>query len=135
MLGIIVCTHSSLAKGLLESVEMIAGKQSDFHVISLQEGDDLSTLSEVVKQTSEYYTKNNIEFVVLVDLFGATPFNASAIAFAKQNVNIITGVNLPILLELVTTREHCEDCRTLLENVIFTGKESIKIMNMEEMFQ
>lgn len=135
MLGIIVCTHSNFAKGAQAAVEMIAGQQEDFTVIGFQEGEEMQELSNKILELAKKYEEKKEPYVVLVDLFGATPFNASAAALATFNTSVISGVNLPLLLELVMGRSYYEDYDRLLENALQGAKDNIRIIKMKEMFQ
>lgn len=134
MLGIIVCTHSNFASGIKDAVEMITGQQENFDVVGFQEGEDMLELSAKLQGIAERYEAQNEKYVFLVDLFGATPFNASAAGLAQFDTSIITGVNLPILLELVLQRSCCEDYDQFLQNALLSAKDSMKIVNMKEMF-
>ncbi len=134
MLGIVVCTHSNFAEGIRNSVEMIVGEQENFDVVCFQEGEDMLALSERIKAITDKYENTGEKYVVCVDLFGATPFNASAAALAAFDTSVITGVNLPILLQLVTEREFCEDYDEFLESAMTSAKDNMKIVKMKEMF-
>ncbi|MEF9961993.1 MAG: PTS sugar transporter subunit IIA [Erysipelotrichaceae bacterium] len=135
MLGIVVCTHSNFAQGIKDAVEMITGKQENFDVFGFQPGEDMLELSEKLTAIAKQYEDRNEKYVFLVDLFGATPFNASAAGLAKFDTSIITGVNLPILLEIVLQRDNAENVKELLEASLTNAKESMKIVSMKEMFQ
>ena len=128
MLGIIVCTHSNFAKGAQAAVEMIAGQQEDFTVIGFQEGEEMQELSNKILELAKKYEEKKEPYVVLVDLFGATPFNASAAALATFNTSVI-------LLELVMGRSYYEDYDRLLENALQGAKDNMRIIKMKEMFQ
>lgn len=134
MLGIVVCTHSNFAAGIHAAVEMIAGEQENFDVICFREGEGMLDLSERVKEVTSKYEEAGEKYVVCVDLFGATPFNASAAALATFDTSVITGVNLPMLLQLVMEREFCEDYDEFLASVVEGAKDNIKVIKMREMF-
>lgn len=135
MIGILVVTHSNFAKGLRDSVEMITGPQENFEVLGFYEGEDMMVLSESIKEVTDRFKLNNDKFVILVDLFGASPFNASAIAIANEDASIITGVNLPLLLELVIQRNLADDYDQFLETSLANAVESMKVVKMSEMFK
>lgn len=114
---------------------MIAGQQEDFTVIGFQEGEEMQELSNKILELAKKYEEKKEPYVVLVDLFGATPFNASAAALATFNTSVISGVNLPLLLELVMGRSYYEDYDRLLENALQGAKDNMRIIKMKEMFQ
>ena len=134
MLGVIVCTHSDFADGIRKSVEMILGEQECFDVVCFQEGEDMLALSDRVKEITEKYRQDDEKYIVCVDLFGAPPFNASSAALAAFDTSVITGVNLPMLLQIMSEREDYEDYDALLEGALSNAKENMKIVKMKEMF-
>ena len=77
MIGVILCTHSDFAKGLRNAVEMIAGEQSCFDSFCFMNGDDVDELSEKIAAAAQRYIDQKMPFCILVDMFAATPFNAS----------------------------------------------------------
>lgn len=135
MLGIIVCTHSNMARGLVDAVEMIAGKQKNLEFVDFQEGEGIEDLNKRLEKSHTKLQDECKDIVVCVDLYGASPFNASAIYFANQDVNVISGINLPMLLELCVLRESITDAKDLVINVKKTGLDSIKEVNLIEMFE
>ncbi len=136
MLKIVLCTHSNLANGLKDSVEMILGSEmKDLIIMPFLEGDDMMEYSDKLKNIAEEYEKNGDKYVFLVDLYGATPFNASAAALANFNTKIISGVNLGLLLELLVGRDFSEDYDLLLEESLEKAKDNMKIIGIKEMFE
>lgn len=134
MLGIVVCTHSDFAEGIRNALEMIVGKQENFDVVCFREGEDMLELSGRIKAVTDRYEEAGEKYVVCADLFGATPFNASAAALAACDTSVITGVNLPLLLQLATEREFCEDYDGFLESALEGAKDNMKVVKMKEMF-
>lgn len=135
MLGIIVCTHSHFASGLKDAVTMILGEQEDFDVVELKEKDDITEYSNKVKAIAKRYEESNKKYVVFVDILGATPFNASALALNNSDTRIITGVNLTLLLEVIVQRNDYNDYDALLSNALDSAKENMKIVNIKDMFK
>lgn len=134
MLGVLVVTHSTLAEGLKNAVEMIMGLQEDFDFLCFKEGDDMLALSEKIKETTKKYRDKNEKFVVCVDLYGATPFNATAAGLAEFDVSVLTGVNLPMLMQILSDRDSIDDMDAYLSNVLNETKESMKVVKLKEMF-
>jgi Phosphotransferase system, mannose/fructose-specific component IIA len=135
MLGIIICTHSKYAEGIKCAISMICGEQENLDVLGFYEEDDLQAYSGKIKDIASVYETNNQKYVILVDLYGASPFNASSLAVSRFNTSIITGVNLPLVLELILQRSTYDDYDTLLENAVFSSKDSIQIVKVKEMFK
>lgn len=123
MIGVIIVTHGLLAEGLVDSAEMILGSLSQIATIRLDEKMTPETLrSQVEKHISNLMSDEGV--LILTDLRGATPFNVTA-SFAERNdVSVITGVNLPLLLEALTQRSK-KDLKTLTAYVVQKGQEGI----------
>lgn len=95
----LVISHGPMSKGALESAEMILGAQERAHALSVTVDSTIdSTYDEIVALTAQYPGE---EWVVLTDIIGGTPFNASyRFLGTHQNAVIATGFNLPLLIEL-----------------------------------
>jgi len=99
MVQIIIVTHGKYGIEIINSVELIYGKVNNLKAITLGESEGLEEYSD--KLDAEI--KNSIfkEFLVLVDFLGGTPYNATQRLIGKSNVEIITGVNMPMLLKII----------------------------------
>lgn len=107
MIGIIVMTHGNLGRELINSCELIAGKTENLISLSLEREDNIDTLSEKFLHTIQQYETCE-DILVFADLLGGSPCNiASASLRNKYTYQILTGVNLPMLLEAVMSRESC----------------------------
>lgn len=107
MIKIIVVCHGELADGLVNAMELIAGPQPGVKAIGLGEEDPIDELEARVEEAVTAGEEGE-SALVLVDLFGASPFNVSArVAVRHPNVEVITGVNLAMLLETSLGREGC----------------------------
>lgn len=121
MVGIVLVSHGRFAVELLRSVEMIMGEQENIIALDLEPDDDPMKLSETLKLSIEK-VKGNEGAIALVDLMGGSPSNAAAY-IAKEGIPVITGMNLPMLLELIAMRYSPVD--ELVDEIIQTGKEGI----------
>lgn len=122
MVGVIICTHGNSAPELLKSAEMICGKQENCQTVSFKEGESLEQLkSEISEKISQL--KGTV--FCLTDLKGGTPFN-TLVSLLKSNpkTEIITGVNIPMLLELFINRSQLEK-EELLSGITEAGKTGI----------
>lgn len=137
MIGVIVCTHSDFAQGLKNAVEMIAGKQDNFDSICFMNGDDAEELSERIADLAKKYKNENQPYCIITDMFAATPFNAALRFNAENGGYVLTGANLPLLLEILMTRDSFEgdDLQLFLNNVLSSVKESMQVINAKEMFE
>jgi len=120
MLPVIIVTHGDLASSLIKTSRIIVGKQEEVFAVELKEGD---SIEELGKRMREFLNVNE-EAIILTDLFGASPTNASAALLREHpNVEIVTGVNLPMLLDLLMDRS--ASCRDIAKRIKERGKESI----------
>lgn len=135
MIGIIIVTHSNFAEGIKNSVEMIAGKQDNFTAINFENGEDIEDLKNRISQIAEEYTSNGLDVIYVTDLKGATPFNACLYVSTQIWGPVIAGLCLPILLELVLTRDtmEIEDLSSYVSYVITNAKESIQVIDVNEL--
>lgn len=134
MIGIILVTHSEFAMGMKKAAEMIAGSQEKLDAISFMEGESIEALSEKIKETAQRYEDKSEKYVVMVDMHGATPFNAACLALAQFDTHILTGVNLPMLLSLLMSRDTDSDYSELLSSCTKDAGESVQDVGMVEMF-
>ena len=126
MVGIIIVTHGKMALGMLESMQMIAGEQDQVAVVGLEEEKSPEDLSEIIKDAL-LKVDDGSGVLIMVDLFGATPFNVSARLYLESNhqIEVITGVNLPMLLETVISRAG-NDLKSVYEIALQAGISGIK---------
>ena len=123
MVGMLIVTHGRLGEGLLDAMQMIAGPQEKVDSVSLKEGDSIDELKERILNAVKILDDGS-GVLVFVDMFGASPSNAAAYLL-NENVEVITGVNLPMLLEIVSFRES-SSLQELSANAMTAGVESIK---------
>ena len=135
MIGIIIVTHSNFAEGIKNSVEMIAGKQDNFTAINFENGEDIEDLKNRISQKAEEYTSKGLDVIYVTDLKGATPFNACLYVSTQIWGPVVAGICLPILLELVLTRDtmDIEDLSSYVSYVITNAKESIQVIDVNEL--
>jgi len=135
MIGIIIVTHSNFAEGIKNSVEMIAGKQDNFTAINFENGEDIEDLKKRISQKAEEYTSKGLDVIYVTDMKGATPFNACLYVSTQIWGPVVAGLCLPILLELVLTRDtmDIEDLSSYVRYVITNAKESIQVIDVNEL--
>lgn len=103
MIGAIIITHGSLAESLTEVAESIAGKIENLRVISVKSSDTTESvrgaLATCVKEVN-----TGSGAIIFTDMFGGTPTNIALSFMAEGKVEVITGVNLPMILKFVGHR-------------------------------
>lgn len=106
MIGIVLISHGRFAEGLLDAAEMIVGEMDNVVCIGLEPMDDIDLLIQRIQEAVNAVDVGD-GALLMVDLFGASPFNASGrLALAQQDrLELITGMNLPMLVELLVQRE------------------------------
>jgi PTS system mannose-specific IIA component len=103
MIGVVLCTHRSLAQALRDTAEMILGELPQVEVIAVEPGDAMDALLTRLRQAIDAVNVGD-GVLVLCDMFGGTPSNL-ALSFLSDEVEVVTGVNLPMLLKLSQSRE------------------------------
>ena len=134
---IIICTHGRFGEELVHSAEMIVGPIKDIKVFSLLPGVDPF---DYRKEIQEYVNnKADTEFLCMADLYGGTPSNILASLVPSRNVNVITGLNLAMLIEVYSQLSFKEirdliNCalETLKTSGYYVNQELEKIMKMKE---
>jgi len=105
LVGVVVVTHGKMAEGLIDAVQMIVGEQEQLESIGLFEMEAVEDLMGKIESALDRVKKED-GALLLVDLPGASPFNASArLGMGADDVDVVTGVNLPMLAELLVLRE------------------------------
>lgn len=123
MISILIVTHGYLCEGLIKSSELIIGKEEKLSAISLCEGDDNIKFRDKIKsEINELDDGSGV--LVLTDLFGGTPSNSVAANMKNLNFECITGVNLPILIEALSSRKQL-NLGELVKSCLLVGNNSI----------
>ncbi len=126
MIGIVVVSHANLGSTLIETVEFILGSSQDNLTsvsINIQENPDVLR-KKIKKGILEVSSENGV--IILTDMFGGTPSNLSYSFLEEGKVEVISGVNLPILLKAVTSRSKM-NMETLTSALVEHGKKSISL--------
>ncbi len=125
MIGAVIIAHGGLAAELLRTVEMVVGPQAQTKAISVTAS---QSSDHIFKQTQEAIQEVNTGqgVLVLTDMFGGTPSNISLSFLDKPNVEVITGVNLPMLVKLANFREQLP-LQELKQRIVKYGRENIVI--------
>lgn len=133
MIGCIVTGHGEFAPGLSKALTMIAGKQENFQVIAFEEGLALDTYEENIRATLEGLLSETEGVLIFTDLLGGTPFRTAMMASSTfENVEILTGTNLPMLIEIGLMRTFESDVKSLAKRAVEVGTEGIQHVVLED---
>ena len=102
MIGIVVVTHGALAGELVNATRTIVGDIPAIAAVSIGWTDDMNSAREAIERALAEVGGGDV--LILTDMFGGTPTNVS-LPFLSPKVEIVTGVNLPMLIKLTTLRE------------------------------
>ncbi len=122
--GVLVVTHGGLAFELVRALERIVGKVEGLKALTIGWDDDLPQARRAVEQAiAEVDPGGGV--VILTDMFGGTATNVT-LAFLREGVEIVTGVNLPMLIKYANIRDKCslKEAATLIKE---QGQRSITI--------
>ena len=115
---VIVVSHGSYARGLVDTVQMIAGKQEDLEAFGLEPEESVDTLKEKIRQRIEQASQEE-EILILTDIFYGSPFNTVISLMPEYDLYHVTGINLPLMMEVIMGRisgKHAEEiCKELLK--------------------
>ncbi len=123
MINVVVVSHGDLADALIRSARMIAGECSGVYGVSLFPGETPEVF--IARLGAQLDALAGQETLVFIDLFGGTPYNTAARLLLRPGVECLTGVNLPMLLEAVMSREGADSLAELTSSIAQQGKESI----------
>lgn len=104
MIGIVLVGHGRLAQELAETLEHVVGQQDQLSAVSLFPNDDIETKREEILQAAHTVDKGQ-GVVILTDMFGGTPSNLAHSLLDSSNVEIVAGMNLPLLIKLASIRK------------------------------
>jgi len=123
MIGALVVSHGHLAQELLAAAEMIVGEISHIQAVSIGWHDDVNDAhSEIEKRIAD--VDNGSGVLILTDMFGGTPSNIAFSFHEPGKVDIVTGVNLPMIIKIASQKEG-ETLELLASTVCEQGRSSI----------
>jgi mannose PTS system EIIA component len=107
MIGLVIVTHGRLAQEFRSALEHVVGSQDQIETISIGPDDDIENRRDDILEAIRK-TDTGQGVVVVTDMFGGTPSNLSISVMDEAQVEVIAGVNLPLLVKLASVRVECE---------------------------
>ncbi len=125
MIGGIIVSHGKLAEELLNALNIILGEVVNIDAISIGWYDDVEESKKKISQSLQSVNKKN-GVLIFTDMFGGTPSNLS-FSFIKDNkIEIITGVNLPMLIKFASL-QRSNNLKAVAKKVVEQGKKNIHL--------
>jgi PTS system mannose-specific IIA component len=124
MIGIVVATHGELGRSLTGTLRMILGEIPGLAAVALETSDSLETFQGKMEKALSEVDPGGEGSFVLVDMLGGTPFNVAFRLSQEKSIQLITGVNLPMLLKAVS-HQGDSDIQALAPEVAKAGKDGV----------
>lgn len=118
MIGVVLVTHGRLADEFVKAVEHVHGKQGQIAAVCIGPEDDMEQRRSDILAAVRAVDKGD-GVVILTDMFGGTPSNLAISVMDQAKVEVIAGVNLPMLVKLISVRPN-----TRLEEAVQCAKEA-----------
>lgn len=104
MIGLVLVTHGRLAEEFAAALEHVVGPQDQIAAISIGPEDDMELRRQDVHEKIDQVNEGD-GVILLTDMFGGTPSNLAMSFLEKPNVEVIAGINLPMLIKLASVRD------------------------------
>ena len=105
MIGIVVVTHGQLATELVNAAETIVGDLPQFAAVSIGWHEDVQDARDDIQSAIGRVAGRGSGVLILTDMFGGTPCNLAMTFLAKDQIEVVTGVNLPMLIKAASLRD------------------------------
>lgn len=125
MLGLVLVTHGNLAKEFVSAMQHVVGKQEQVETVCIGPDDNMEERrGEILSKVEKVNTGEGT--IVLTDLFGGTPSNLAISIMDKAKVEILAGVNLPMLIKIASLRKE----KNLKDTVLGAQEAGKKYINI-----
>ena len=125
MVGLIVITHCRIAEELVKAAELILGQIPDCVPIGISANENLEKIGERLEKALAQVDKGE-GAVILTDLFGGTPSNVSLSFLQENKIEVVSGVNLPMLLKISVGRQD-KDLKEIVRTARDAGRKNISV--------
>ncbi len=125
---VLVVAHGKLARELVATSEMLIGAQDNVITVEFMPGENLESLIQKLDGVIEHHSLHG-PVLFVVDMFSGTPFNASAwFVKHRQQTQVITGVNIPMLVNILLERKDAADLKQLVNLGCEIGQSAVKTL-------
>ena len=106
MIGLVIATHGNLGVEFLASAQMILGPVHNARAVSINQDNSMEDIRDAIAAAVAEVGTDDRGVIIVTDMFGGTPANVSMTFWEPQKVEVLTGVNLPILLKFFNSQEN-----------------------------
>ena len=126
----LVVTHGDMGVETVKSLELLMGEQKNVSALGLHEGENVDALKDKVVEVLDKNAKEYDETVVIVDLLGGSPSNVALRSLANYHkLKIVTGLSMPLLINLVNFTDSEDDTVKLINDSIKVAQDGIKLID------
>lgn len=127
MIGVVVVSHGRLANEFVAAAEHVLGPQPQMRAVAIGPNDDMEERRADIIETVRAVDSGD-GVVILTDMFGGTPSNLSFSFYKENHVEIITGVNLPMLIKFVSLQRN-NNLKDVAKKVVDQGKKNVHLVS------
>jgi mannose PTS system EIIA component len=126
VIGALIVTHGNLAHELLKAAQQIEADVSGIQAVPLEWSDSVDEAREKIRVAVESLASKQ-GIIIFTDMFGGTPSNISLSFLEQGRVEIVTGVNLPMIVKFAMVKEEAKDVSTLAHVISEKGSKAIRV--------
>jgi PTS system mannose-specific IIA component len=125
LIGALIVTHGNLAHELLNAARQIEADVRGMEAVPLEWNDTVDEAREKIREALERIGDRGV--IIFTDMFGGTPSNISLSFLEIGRVEIVTGVNLPMIVKFAMMKEEAKDVATLAHLIVEKGSKAIRV--------
>ncbi len=126
MIGGLIVTHGHLAHELLKAAQTIEGELTGIEAVPLDWSDTVEQAHDKIREALDRLGNEN-GVIIFTDMFGGTPSNISLSFLEKDRIEVITGVNLPMVVKFGSLHMECSDVSAMAHIIREKGSKSIRV--------
>jgi len=126
VIGALIVTHGNLAWELLKAAEKIEASVSGIEAVPLEWNESVDDSREKIRLALEKLGPER-GVIIFTDMFGGTPSNISLSFLDRGHIEIVTGVNLPMIVKFATLQHDAKDVATLAHTISEKGSKAIRV--------
>jgi PTS system mannose-specific IIA component len=127
MIGALIVTHGNLAYELLNAARQIEADVAGIEAVPLEWSDSVDVARAKIAAALDKIGRGRRGVIIFTDMFGGTPSNLSLPFLEEGRVEIVTGVNLPMIVKFAMVKEEAKDVATLAHVISEKGSKAIRV--------